>query len=69
MGTQPQKALAIFAALLRQSLVPEAITYSALVSTCEKGLEAGRALEIFEELLRQGLLPDAITIKSLMLAC
>ena len=32
----------------RYSLVPDVISYSALISACEKGKQSERALELFE---------------------
>ena len=43
--TQPQRAVQLLEAMLHQGLLPDGITYSALVSACEKGALQQRALE------------------------
>ena len=45
------------------------ITYSALISACEKGTLPQRALQLFEAMLYQGLLPNVITYSALITAC
>jgi pentatricopeptide repeat protein len=41
----------------RQGVVPNVITFNALISACEKGQEPERALELFEAMQRQGVVP------------
>ena len=41
----------------QQGVVPEVITYSAMISACEKGKQAERALEVFQAMQRQGVVP------------
>ena len=53
----------------RQGLVPDVITYNALISACEKGKQPERALELFEAMQRQGLVPNVITYNALISAC
>ena len=53
----------------RQGAVPDLITYSALVSTCEKGKQPERALKLFEEMRLPGFVPDVITYSALISAC
>ena len=49
-----------------QGVVPNVITYSALISACEKGKQPERALELFEAMKRQGVVPDVITYSALI---
>jgi len=49
--------------------LPNVITYGALISACEKGVQPERALEVFETMQRQGLTPSVITYNSLISAC
>ena len=51
-GKQPGPALEHFETMQRQSVVPDAITYSALISACAKDKQPGRALEFFETMQR-----------------
>lgn len=53
----------------QQDVVPDAITYNALISTLEKGKQPERALPVFEAMQQQGVLPDAITYNALISAC
>ncbi len=68
-GKQPERALELIEAMQRQGLVPDVITYNALISACEKGKQPERALELFEATQRQGLVPNVITYNALISAC
>ena len=46
-------------------MVPNAITYSALISVCEKGQQPEQALDVFVAMHQQGVVPDAITYSTL----
>lgn len=50
-------------------MVPNLITYSALISACEKGGKPEQALELFEAMLRRGVVPELITYNALISAC
>ena len=53
----------------RTSMVPNIITFGALISACEKGKQPEQALEISAEMKEQGVLPDVITYNALISAC
>ena len=53
----------------QQGVVPDVITYNALISTCEKGKQPQRALEVFQAMQQQGVVPDVITYSALISAC
>ena len=53
----------------QQSMVPNVITYSALISACEKGKKPEQALELSEAMKRQGVVADVITYNPLIRAC
>ena len=46
----PVQALELFAAMIEQGVVPNVITYNALISACEEGKDPTRALELFDEM-------------------
>jgi pentatricopeptide repeat domain-containing protein 1 len=48
---------------------PDVITYSALISACEKGAQWQRAMEVFKEMKTAGVKPDDITYSALISAC
>ena len=48
-----------------KGLVPNAITYSALIGACAEGDKAARALEPFQEIVDRGLVPRVITYSAL----
>ena len=50
-------------------MVPDIITYSALISACEKGKQPERALQLFEAMKQQGMVPNVITYNTLISAC
>jgi len=41
--------------------MPDIITYSSLISTCEKGQHEAKALQFCEDLPRQGIKPTIVT--------
>ena len=54
--------------MARSVLVPDVITYNALISTCEKGEQLERATEIFQAMRQQGMAPNVITYNALISA-
>ena len=53
----------------RLRLEPDAITFSAALSACEKGVEWVRALNLLEEMLQQRVAPTAVTQGAAVAAC
>ena len=47
-GKQPKLALRLFAAMQRQGMVANTITFNSLISACDKGKQLERALEVFQ---------------------
>ena len=47
-------------------MVPDVITYSTLISACEKGKQPQRAQEVFEAMQAQGEVPNIITYSALI---
>jgi len=50
-------------------LLPNFITYTALIAASEKNTQPERGLEVFHALRRQGALPNAITYDTLIICC
>ncbi len=50
-------------------MVPNIVTYSALISACGHGKQPERALEVFQAMQRQGMVPDIITDSAVIIAC
>ena len=50
-------------------MVPNAITYAALTSSCAKGKQPEQAAEVFEAVQRQRMVPKAITYTALISTC
>jgi len=48
-------------AIHTQELLPNEITYGALVNACEKGQQPEQAWEIFQAMQRQDIMPNSIT--------
>jgi len=59
----------MFQALPQRGLLPDVVTYSAVVNACEKGHQPGRALEVFQAMQRQSVVMDVITYTVLISAC
>ena len=53
----------------QQGIVPDAFTYSALISACEKGKRPEGAMEISAAMEQQGVVSNAITYNALISAC
>ena len=53
----------------QQGLLPNVITYNALISACEKGKQPERALELFEAMQQRGVVPNVITYSALISVC
>ena len=53
----------------RQGVVPNTMTYNALISAFDLGKQPGRAMELFEMMQRQGVVQDTITYNALISAC
>ena len=71
MGKKGQwwQALQLFRDMQQQEIVPDVITYSALISACGRGKQLERALEIFDKMQQQGIEPNIITYSALISAC
>ena len=52
-----------------QGVIPNVVTYSALISACEKGSQLGQALEVFEAMQQQPVGPKILTYNALISAC
>ena len=48
---------------------PNMVSYSALISACEKGKELRRAFDVFARMLRQALKPNMVSYNALISAC
>jgi pentatricopeptide repeat domain-containing protein 1 len=64
-----EKAGELFRQLLSQGLVPDAITYSALISALERGGRWRQALLTFHQMTRSGCHPDGMVYNTLLEAC
>mgnify|MGYP003319944206 CR=1 FL=1 len=49
--------------------MPTFVTYSALITACEKGQDLAKALQHFKDSLHLGIKPDIITYNALISAC
>ena len=50
-------------------MVPDVVTFNALISACEKAKQPERALEVFDAMQQQGVVPNVITYNALISAC
>jgi len=60
--------LQLFAEMQRRGLEADVITFSAVISACEKGKQPEQALQLFEEMRRRVLEPDVITFSAVISA-
>jgi len=59
----------MFHIMQREHMVPNIITYNALISASEKGKQPGQAVEMFHAMQGQSVVPDIITFNALISAC
>lgn len=59
----------VYQEMLHTSCERSVITYSALISACEKAGQWQMALSLFSEMLRERCSPNVITYNSLITAC
>ena len=52
-----------------QGVVSDAITYSTVISACEKGKQPERALLVSAVMVQQDVVPNTITYNALISAC
>merc|ERR1711933_243522 len=63
------RASQLFEEMQRRALLPNVITCSALISTCETGKQLTWALELFRIMERQRLAPNSITYDAALRLC
>ena len=66
---QIEEALRIFQDMVQRGCERNVITYSSLISACEKAGRWQLALELLEEMHRDGCKPNVVTFNSLIAAC
>jgi pentatricopeptide repeat protein len=59
----------VYQEMLRTGCERSVITYSALISACEKARQWQLALNLFSEMLKERCVPNVITYNSLITAC
>ena len=50
-------------------MVPDEITYNALISACEKGKQPEQAIKLMAAMEQQDVVPSVITYDALISAC
>jgi pentatricopeptide repeat domain-containing protein 1 len=63
------QVMEVYQDMLRTGCERSVITYSALISACEKAGQWQLALNLFGEMLRERCAPNVITYNSLITAC
>lgn len=63
------QVMEVYQDMLRTGCERSVITYSALISACEKAGQWQLALNLFGEMLRERCIPNVITYNSLITAC
>lgn len=59
----------VYKDMVWKGLERSVITYSSLISACEKAGRWETALQLFDEMLRDGCTPNTVTYNSLITAC
>jgi pentatricopeptide repeat protein len=63
------QVMEVYQEMLRTGCERSVITYSALISACEKAGQWQLALNLFSEMLQERCVPNVITYNSLITAC
>ena len=63
-----RRASDVYADLLRQAMKPNSLSYSALVSACEKGTEMRRSFDVSADMLRQAAGPNSVSYSAAQLS-
>ena len=66
---QLEAALQIFKDMVARNCERNVITYSSLISACEKAGEWQVAVRLFNEMHRDGCRPNVVTYNALVAAC
>ena len=66
---QVEAALQIFEDMVARGCERNVITYSSLISACEKAGQWRLALQLFDEMHRDGCKPNVVTHNALIAAC
>ncbi len=56
-GGQPEQALELLAGMKQEGVVPNVVTYNALLSACDKGGQPEQAREFSAEMKQEGVVP------------
>lgn len=59
----------VFQEMVHKGCERSVITYSSLISACEKAGQWELALELFNEMAGEGCVPNTVTFNSLITAC
>lgn len=59
----------VFQEMVHKNCERSVITYSSLISACEKAGQWQLALELFNEMHAEGCIPNTVTFNSLITAC
>ena len=59
----------LLAAMQRDGIEPDIITYNSLISSFEKGRQSTRAVQTLEQMRRAGVEPDVVSYSSAISAC
>jgi pentatricopeptide repeat protein len=68
-GAQIEEAIRIFQDMVQRGCERNVITYSSLISACEKAGRWQLALELLDEMHRDNCKPNVVTFNSLISAC
>jgi pentatricopeptide repeat protein len=66
---QHGQALHLFEHMQLHGVVPDVITYNALMNSCAKGKQLKHAQKVFQAMQRQGVVPNVIAYDTLISAC
>ena len=60
-GTGPRPAFDVYAAMLRQAVNLDMVSYCALICACDRGKEMRRAFDVCADMLRQDMKPTMVS--------
>ena len=63
------QVMEVFQEMVFKGCERSVITYSSLISACEKAGQSDLAMELFQEMAQEGCVPNTVTYNSLITAC
>ena len=69
VGQEWQRALGLLAVMQQTAVLPDGISYSAVISACEEGRQRQQALGFLAVMQQSAVLPNVVSLSTVISAC